>query len=98
MTDCPTHGWGPVSECSWRLQSQGALQRPHARIPLRRLSAGLGLFEYMLLAEVLGAEPVWVVNAGISHLEDTPTSQIGPWIQVHPGMAAPDHSRFKHGD
>ncbi len=54
------------------------------------LPAGLGLFEYMLLAEVLEAEPVWVVNAGISHQEDTPTSQIGPWVQVLSGMAAPD--------
>ena len=33
---------------------------------------------------------MWVVNAGISHQEDTPTSQIGPWVQVHPGLAAPD--------
>ena len=45
------------------------------------LPAGLGLFEYMLLAEVLEADPVWVVNAGISHQEDTPTSQIGPWFR-----------------
>ncbi|CAL8462764.1 g2297 [Coccomyxa elongata] len=42
---------------------------------------GLGLYEYMLLAEELGAEPVWVVNNGISHREDVPTAQIGPWIQ-----------------
>ena len=28
---------------------------------------GLGLFEYMLLAEELGAEPIWVVNNGVAH-------------------------------
>ena len=28
---------------------------------------GLGLYEYMLLAEELGAEPVWVVQNGIAH-------------------------------
>lgn len=28
---------------------------------------GLGLFEYMLLAEELGAEPVWVINNGVAH-------------------------------
>ena len=95
---CPTHGWGPLTECTWQLQSLCGPQGPHAKISHRRLSAGLGLFEYMLLAEVLEAEPVWVVNAGISNMEDTPTSQIGPWIQVHPGMAVPDHIRFKHGD
>ena len=70
------------------MQSLCGLQRSHVKLPYRLLSAGLGLFEYMLLAEVLEAEPVWVVNAGISHQEDTPTSQIGPWVQVHPGMAA----------
>ncbi|EIE26157.1 glycoside hydrolase, partial [Coccomyxa subellipsoidea C-169] len=42
---------------------------------------GLGLYEYMLLAEELGAEPVWVVNNGISHREGIPTAQIGPWIE-----------------
>ena len=30
-------------------------------------SDGLGLFEYMLLAEELGAEPIWVVNNGVAH-------------------------------
>ena len=25
---------------------------------------GLGLFEYLLLAEELGAQPIWVVNNG----------------------------------
>lgn len=50
---------------------------------------GLGLYEYMLLAEELGAEPVWVVNNGISHREDVPTSEIGPWVQVNkPGNAS----------
>eukprot|EP00887_Chlorella_sp_A99_P001498 scaffold8.g1498.t1 len=28
---------------------------------------GLGLYEYLLLAEELGAEPIWVVNNGIAH-------------------------------
>ncbi len=28
---------------------------------------GLGLFEYMMLAEELGAEPVWVINNGVAH-------------------------------
>ena len=27
--------------------------------------AGLGLYEYMLLSEELGAEPIWVINNGI---------------------------------
>ncbi len=28
---------------------------------------GLGLFEYMLLAEELGTEPIWVINNGVAH-------------------------------
>ena len=66
------------------------MQQPHAKLAHGLLFAGLGLFEYMLLAEVLEADPVWVVNAGISHQEDTPTSQMGPWVQVLSGMAALD--------
>jgi hypothetical protein len=41
-----------------------------------RTEDGLGLLEYFLLAEELVAEPVWVVNAGISAMqvqEITPT-------------------------
>lgn len=30
---------------------------------------GLGLFEYMLLAEELNTEPVWVINNGVAHFE-----------------------------
>ena len=74
----------------WQLQSLCGLPKPHAKMAHGLLCAGLGLFEYMLLAEVLEAEPVWVANAGISHQEDTPTSQIGPWVQVLSGMAALD--------
>ena len=29
--------------------------------------AGLGLYEYMLLSEELGTEPIWVINNGIRH-------------------------------
>lgn len=52
------------------------------------MCAGLGLYEYMLLAEELGAEPVWVVNNGVSHREDIATADIGPWVQVcqHAGL------------
>ena len=43
--------------------------------------AGLGLFEYMQLAEELGAEPVWVVNNGVSHEESVPAGRIQSWVQ-----------------
>ena len=50
------------------------------RLKLCRI-AGLGLFEYMQLAEDLGAEPVWVINNGVSHEESVPAGHIESWVQ-----------------
>ncbi len=33
---------------------------------------GLGLFEYMLLAEQLKTEPIWVINNGVAHADSEP--------------------------
>lgn len=30
---------------------------------------GLGVFEYMVLVEELGTEPVWVINNGVAHAD-----------------------------
>lgn len=45
-------------------------------------ATGLGLYEYMQLAEELGAEPVWVINNGVAHADSVPTADIQPWVQV----------------
>ncbi len=42
---------------------------------------GLGFHEYLQLAEDLGAEPLFCVNAGISHKEVVPLDRMGQWIQ-----------------
>lgn len=42
---------------------------------------GLGYHEYLQLAEDLNAEPLFCVNAGISHKESIADERIGPWIQ-----------------
>ena len=42
---------------------------------------GLGYHEYLQLAEDLGAEPLFCINAGISHKEVVPLDQMGQWIQ-----------------
>jgi alpha-L-arabinofuranosidase len=42
---------------------------------------GLGYHEYLQLAEDLGAEPLFCINAGISHKEVTPLDQMGQWVQ-----------------
>lgn len=39
------------------------------------------MFEYLLLAEELGAAPVWVANNGISHQQSVAVQDVGPWIQ-----------------
>ena len=51
-------------------------------------AAGLGLFEYMQLAEELGAEPVWVINNGVAHADSVPATDIQPWVQVGAVAAA----------
>lgn len=42
---------------------------------------GLGYLEYLQLAEDLDVEPVWVVNAGISHEDQVKTYPIAPFVQ-----------------
>ncbi|KAL6620049.1 hypothetical protein ACP70R_035188 [Stipagrostis hirtigluma subsp. patula] len=42
---------------------------------------GLGYYEFLLLAEDLGAAPIWVFNAGISHSEGVDTTIISPFIK-----------------
>ncbi|MDP4275323.1 MAG: alpha-L-arabinofuranosidase C-terminal domain-containing protein [Bacteroidota bacterium] len=42
---------------------------------------GFGFHEYLQLAEDLGAEPLFCVNAGISHKEVVPLDKMGQWIQ-----------------
>ncbi|MCU7552094.1 DUF1080 domain-containing protein [Chitinophagaceae bacterium LB-8] len=44
-------------------------------------SRGLGFHEYLQLAEDLGAEPLFCINAGISHKDFVPMDQMGQWVQ-----------------
>ncbi|KAG1675165.1 hypothetical protein FOA52_003388 [Chlamydomonas sp. UWO 241] len=41
----------------------------------------LGPFEFMQLCQELGAEPVWVVNAGISQSECVKPQDLAEWVQ-----------------
>ena len=62
-------------------------------------SFGLGFFEYFLLSEDLGAEPLPIVNCGMACQfnsgELAPLDAIDP---VHPGRARPDRVRQRPGD
>ncbi|KAJ0266375.1 Alpha-L-arabinofuranosidase 1 [Hirschfeldia incana] len=42
---------------------------------------GLGYFEFLQLAEDLGAAPIWVFNSGISHNDHVETARIMPFVQ-----------------
>ena len=42
---------------------------------------GLGYHEYLQLSEDLGAEPLYCINAGISHREIVPLDRMGQWVQ-----------------
>jgi hypothetical protein len=42
---------------------------------------GLGFHEYLQLAESLGAEPLFVINCGMSHKEVAPMSDMQPYVQ-----------------
>jgi len=44
-------------------------------------SDGLGVFEYMTLAEELDTEPVWVINNGVAHGDSVPPSEVLPLLQ-----------------
>ena len=42
---------------------------------------GLGYHEYLQMCEDLGAEPLFVINGGMSHRENVPMDQMGEWVQ-----------------
>ena len=42
---------------------------------------GLAYHEYLQMSEDLKAEPLFVINCGMSHRENVPMDQMGPWVQ-----------------
>jgi alpha-L-arabinofuranosidase len=42
---------------------------------------GLGFHEYLQLCEDLGAEPLFVINCGMSHRENVPMDKMGEFVQ-----------------
>lgn len=42
---------------------------------------GLGFHEYLQMCEDLGAEPLFVINCGMSHQQNVPMDQLGSWVQ-----------------
>jgi alpha-L-arabinofuranosidase len=57
-----------------------------SRVPLWNIwgynaTHGLGYYEYLQLAEDLGAAPLFCVNVGMSHKETVPMDQMAQWVQ-----------------
>lgn len=42
---------------------------------------GMGYYEYLQLAEDLGAEPLFCINVGMSHKETVPMDRMAQWVQ-----------------
>lgn len=57
-------------------------QRPgHWNLWGYRSTDGLGFHEYLQLCEDLGAEPLFVINCGMSHTDRVPLDRLDPWVQ-----------------
>ena len=58
-----------------------AHRKPLYNIWQYQATHGLGYHEYLQMCEDLGAEPLFVINCGMSHTEVVPMDQMGPLIQ-----------------
>ena len=58
-----------------------ATRRTHYNIWQYYATHGLGFHEYLQMCEDLRAEPLFVINCGMSHKENVPMDQMGPYIQ-----------------
>jgi alpha-L-arabinofuranosidase len=46
-----------------------------------RSTDGLGYHEYLQMCEDLGADPMFVINCGMSHKGNVPMDELEPWVQ-----------------
>jgi alpha-L-arabinofuranosidase len=58
-----------------------ALRRTQHNIWQYMSTNGLGYHEYLQLCEDLGAEPLFVINCGMSHRQNIPMDQMGEFVQ-----------------
>lgn len=78
--------WVEGEVISQRYQWKNTIGNIDSRIPLWNIwgytaTHGIGYHEYLQLAEDLGAEPLFCINAGVSHKETIPSDEIDQWIQ-----------------
>ncbi len=78
--------WVEGEEIAQRYQWKHTVGPVDSRIPLWNIwgyqaTHGIGYHEYLQLAEDLGAEPLFCINAGVSHKETIPADQLDQYIQ-----------------
>lgn len=78
--------WVEGEDFEHMYQWKNTIGNVDTRIPLWNIwgynsTHGLGYHEYLQLSEDLNAEPLFCINAGISHKETVTGEKLGPWIQ-----------------
>ena len=78
--------WVEGEEIAQRYQWKNTIGAADSRIPLWNIwgytaTHGIGYHEYLQLAEDLGAEPLFCINAGVSHKETVPANLLDQYIQ-----------------
>jgi alpha-L-arabinofuranosidase len=75
---------GETLDCAQRWKTTiGPIADRHTQWNLWRYHStnGLGFHEYLQLCEDLGAEPLFVINCGMSHKENVPLDRMAEWVQ-----------------
>ncbi len=79
---CYVEGDSPPNAYRWkRTVGDVAAREEHWNLWGYRTTNGLGYHEYLQLCEDLGAEPVPVINCGMTHGGFVPLAQMGAWVQ-----------------
>jgi len=78
--------WVEGDELKWAYRWKRTIGDLDRRIPLWNLwkyyaTHGLGFHEYLVMCEDLGAEPLFVINCGMSHRENVPMDKMQEWVQ-----------------
>lgn len=78
--------WVEGDEMKFAYRWKLTIGDPSERVPLWNLwkyfaTHGLGFHEYLVMCEDLGAEPLFVINVGMSHRENVPMDKMQEWVQ-----------------
>jgi len=78
--------WVEGDELKWAYRWKRTIGDVAQRVPLWNLwkyyaTHGLGFHEYLVMCEDLGAEPLFVINVGMSHRENVPMDKMQEWVQ-----------------